>query len=139
MPAVLTGTVAIVLGGMLLGVAVTAQALAWRWALEPPQPGPRQVVRAALGVFAALLLLAGLVLATNGLEALAGYPLGRWSGATMVLDLWIALEVLVRDTVVTAALARSRVLWAVAALAFVVAKAALVLTAFVTLWSLLGA
>lgn len=136
MPAVIRGAVAFVLGSVVLGVAGTALAVAWRGALSPT---PRILGRAALGLAACAMVLVGLVLLSNGVEALAGYPLGRWSGASMVVDLWIALELWTRDAALTAALARRRVAWIGALAVWLVTKAALGLAALVTLWAWLGA
>ncbi|HJL17299.1 MAG TPA: hypothetical protein RMH99_16650 [Sandaracinaceae bacterium LLY-WYZ-13_1] len=139
MPDLISGAFSFVLGSVVAGFSATLLGVAWALAVRWEAPSAaRQVARALSGFVAAAGLLAGAVLVTLGLERAFGSPLGRWSGASMILDLWIALELWTRDQVLTAALAGRRTLWILPATTWVATKAAQVLTAFVALWAWLG-
>ncbi len=141
----LHGPVALLLGSVILGVALSVLAFTYWWG------GPRQrlglgviVMRLALSVGSIVGVLAGLVLLTHGTEAFLGLPLGRWSGSPMVFDAWIALELLLRELVWTAGHARragyrvlDRLALGGAMVSWAIAKLFFLLTLFVTFMTLI--
>ncbi len=130
-------------GAMLVGVALTLLGLTWWWTLARERFGAVILVaRAGLGLAGCALLWMGLAVMGIGTESFLGDPLGRWSGASMVPVLWIALELLARDQALCAGLASrdlgTRVVWVWARSTWIVAKLAFVLSCYVVLWALLG-
>lgn len=130
---------------MILGVAWSVVAFAWWWGARSERFGGLGVfARGLLGAFGAGSTFAGLLLVGVGTEEWLGDPLGRWGGSSMVFGLWIALELLFRDSALVAALAervQGRVAWRVyaswAVLGWLAAKGAMVLLGFVAVWAFL--
>jgi len=130
-----------ILGSMALGVALTAFGLALWWGGPDRRLSlPALLGRAALSAASTAGILVGLYLLALGAEHLLGEPLRRWSGAHILPQAWLVLELLTREAAWTAAHARraghgalSKLGWASGVALWLAARGMLVLCLWVGL------